>query len=316
MNLRQMQYLCEIVDQGLNVSLASHTLNRSQPGISRYIKALEEELGVKLFVRNGKRLVRLTHAGESILRVARRMLQDAETVVRIGRDVAAKDEGELVVATTHTHARYALPHTILAFIERYPKVKLSLRQGNPTEIATWIAEGRADLSIAAMPLVPISGLHFFPCYALRRTILAPSGHPLLQEETITLEALASYPMITYDESFTGRTQVASTFQQHGLSPRIVISATDADVMKVYVKLGLGLAIVGHIVFNPEIDAGIEGRDVSHLFAPNMIYIGIKSDSYLRRYAFDFIQSFAPNITQKDIEKSLAAAKTPGSSIAN
>jgi LysR family cys regulon transcriptional activator len=311
MNLRQLQYLCEIVDHGLNVSVASHTLNRSQPGVSRYIKTLEQELGVRLFVRNGKRLVRLTRAGESILRVARRMLQDAETVVRIGHDFAAKDEGELIVATTHTHARYALPQTILSFVERYPKVRLSLRQGNPTEIAGWVAEGRADLSIAAMPLVPVTGLHFIPCYELRRTILAPTGHSLLQEKEITLESLVRYPMITYDESFTGRTQVARTFQQHGLTPRIAISATDADVMKVYVKLGLGLAIVGHIVFNPSEDVGIEGRDVGHLFQANMIYIGINSESYLRGYAYDFIQSFAPNITQKDIERGLAATRSPG-----
>jgi LysR family cys regulon transcriptional activator len=305
--LQQFRYFCEIVDHGLHLSNASETLHRSQPGVSRYVKTLEDELGTKLFVRSGKRLVALTKAGEAILGVAR-IVEDAEVVRRIGREFAAKDEGELVVATTHTHARYVLPPTIRAFIGRYPKVQLSLRQGNPTEIAGWIAAGIADLSIAAEPLTPVPNLVLLPCYELQRIVLMKPRHPLLRKQQITLEDIAHYPMITYDALFTGRIRIAERFRQAGLSPRIVMSATDADVMKAYVKLGLGIAIVASVVYDAAADRDLRARDIGHLFPPNLIHVGINRHSYLRSYAFDFIGMFAPRLTRRVVEAALAGTR--------
>ena len=307
MKLQQLRYICAIVDHELNLSNASDTLHRSQPGVSRYVKTLEDELGTRLFVRSGKRLVALTRAGEAVLAVGRRMLADAETVAQIGREFSAKDEGELTVATTHTHARYVLPATIKTFIERYPKVRLSLRQGNPTEIANWIASGDVDLSIAAEPLVPVRNLILLPCYQLMRIVLAKPDHEILKLEKVTLAHLAAHPMITYDSMFTGRAKIAQEFDRAGLSPRIVMSATDADVMKTYVKMGIGIAIVGNIVYDPLIDTDLRMRDVGHLFRPNTIYVGMNRDSYLRSYAYDFIEMFAPALKRKAVDAAFLAA---------
>ncbi|NLS06072.1 LysR family transcriptional regulator [Rhizobium sp. P32RR-XVIII] len=307
MTLQQLRYLCAIVDHDLNLSNASDTLHRSQPGVSRYVRTLEDELGTRLFVRSGKRLVALTKAGEAILGVARRMLADAGTISQIGREFSAKDEGDLTVATTHTHARYVLPKTIKAFIDRYPKVRLSLRQGNPTEIAEWIAAGEADLSIAAEPLTPVRNLILLPCYQLMRIVLAKPDHEVLQLKKVTLADLAQHPMITYDSLFTGRAKIAEEFRRAGLSPRIVMSATDADVMKTYVKMGIGIAIAASIVYDPTLDASIRMRDVSHLFPPNTIYVGMAKDSYLRSYAYDFIEMFEPSLTRKAVDAAFSAA---------
>jgi LysR family transcriptional regulator, cys regulon transcriptional activator len=307
--LQQLRYLCEIVDHNLNLSNASETLRRSQPGVSRYVKTLEDELGTKLFVRSGKRLVALTKAGEAVLTVARRMMTDAEVVRRIGREFAARDEGELVVATTHTHARYVLPPTISTFIARYPKVRLSLRQGNPIEIAGWVAGGLADLSIAAEPLTPAPNLLLLPCYELHRIVLMKPRHPLVRAKTITLDDIARYPMITYDPLFTGRVRIAERFEQAGLAPRIVMSATDADVMKAYVKLGLGIAIVASVVYDATADRDLRARAIGHLFPPNVIHVGMNRHGYLRTYAFDFIEWFAPKLTRRVVEAALAKARS-------
>ncbi len=305
MKLQQLRHLREIADHGLSLSAAAAALNTSQSGISRQIKTLEAELGSPLLVRRGKRILRLTAAGEAVLDVARRMLLDAERIERLSDDRLHESEGEFVVATTHLHARYALPETVRAFIARYPKVRLSLRQGTPVEIAEWVATGRADLSIGAAPPTPMPGLALLPYYQLHRVVLAPPRHPILRAGRLTLATIARYPMITYDPSFPGASAIVAAFERAGLEPRIVLSATDADLMKAYVKLGFGIAVVGEIAVDARRDRDLRALDARHLFAPNQIHVGLNRSRALRGYMFDFITLIAPHLTRKAVEKALA-----------
>ncbi|MGV6873442.1 LysR substrate-binding domain-containing protein [Pseudochelatococcus sp. B33] len=309
MKLQHLQYLCEIVDSGLNISNASDALNKTQPGVSRYMKQFEDELGVRIFNRSGKRLLNLTKAGEEILPIARKIINDAGIIRSISDEYSARDEGTLIIATTHTQARYVLPPTVLSFVERYPKVRLSLKQGNPTEVASWIMSGAADLSIAARPLGPIGPLFLLPSYDLTRIILAGPDHELLKGGAPTLESLSRFPMITYDDAFTGRVQIHDTFRKAGLEPRIIVSATDSDVMKAYVKIGLGIAIVGDIVYDEKTDTDIHAIDVSHLFKPNTIYIGLNRESYVRSYTYDFISMFDSRWTASRVRRALEKARS-------
>ena len=307
MKLSQVRFLCAIVDRDLNISAAAAALHTSQPGVSRHMQSLEQEVGTKLFVRRNRRIVGLTKAGQALLVVARRIVADIESAKKIANEFSSRDSGNLVIATTPTHARYALPRTILKFIKRYPKVRLSLRQGNPTEIAEWVEAGTVDLSIAAAPLIPAPDLVLLPCYDLQRILLTRPEHPLQRLKKPLLSEIAQYPMITYDALFTGRTKIAEDFKRFGLNPHIVLSATDADVMKAYVKLGLGIAILGSIAFDPAQDKDLRSIDVRYLFKPNPIYVGLRKDTYLRTYALDFIEMFAPKLTRAKIERAMAAS---------
>ena len=304
MKLQQIRYLCAIVDHSLSLSAASAALNTSQSGISRFIKALEDELGTSLLVRRGKRIVGLTDVGETVVSVGRRMLHDAERLKRVTDDMVRQTTGEFIIATTHLHARYALPRTIRSFINRWPQVRLSLRQGDPVQIAAWLATGQVDISLAAAPPEPVSGLVHLRCYDLHRLILAPTRHPIIAIAKPTLAELARFPMITYDSAFRSRTLIADQFERAGLRPHIVLSATDADLMKVYVKLGFGIAIVGHIAYSASEDKGLRALDARHLFAPNTIYVGLNAERQLRGFMFDFIEEFAPHLTRTIVEKAL------------
>ncbi|HMJ42705.1 MAG TPA: LysR substrate-binding domain-containing protein [Pseudolabrys sp.] len=306
MKLQQIRYLREIVDHDMVLSAAAATLNTSQSGLSRHIKALEAELGSPLLVRRGKRILRLTASGEAVLEVGRRMLLDAERIQRVTDDRLRETEGDFVVATTHLHARYALPETVRTFITRYPKVRLSLLQGTPVQIAEWVAAGRVDLSICAAPPVPMPGVLLLPYYELQRVVLARPGHPILKAGKLTLGTIARYPMITYDASFPGRATINTAFERAGLQPRIVLSATDADLMKAYVKLGFGIAVVGAIAFDARQDRDLRALDARHLFPPNQIHVGLNRSRSLRGYMFEFISLFAPHLTRKVVEKALAA----------
>ncbi|HEY4142440.1 MAG TPA: LysR substrate-binding domain-containing protein [Pseudolabrys sp.] len=314
MKLQQIRYLREIVDHDMVLSAAAATLNTSQSGLSRHIKALEAELGSPLLVRRGKRILRLTPAGEEVLEVGRRILLDAERIRRVTDDRLRETEGDFVVATTHLHARYALPETVRTFIKRYPKVRLSLLQGTPVQIAEWVAAGRVDLSICAAPPVAMPGVLLLPYYELHRVVLAKPGHPILKSGKLTLETIARYPMITYDPSFPGRGTINTAFERAGLQPRIVLSATDADLMKAYVKLGFGIAVVGAIAFDARQDSDLRAMDAKHLFPPNQIYVGLNRSRSLRGYMFEFISLFAPHLTRKAVEKTLAAPEQQGSSV--
>lgn len=306
MNLQQLRYVCEIVAQGLNISNAADALHTSQPGISRQLRNLEEELGVKIFLRNRKKIIALTEAGNAVLRVAQRVVGEVRSLRHIGAEFSAKGVGSLTIAATHTHARYALPETIERFTKRYPHVQLRIRQGTPTEIARWVCAGEADLSIATEPLEHFDDLVLLPCYELHRIVLTRPGHPLLRLKRLTLEALAQHPLITYDAAFMARSKIMRAFGERGLTPNIVLSAADADVMKTYVRNGLGVAILAKLAYHPAEDRDLRVVDASHLFEPNTINVGLRRNNYLREYMYDFIELFAPQLTRAKVEKTLRA----------
>lgn len=310
MNLRQLRTLCEIVDRGLRVTDAAQATYRSQSSVTRQVQLLERELGFELFVRNRNKLLRMTPQGEEILGIARRMLQDAESMLRIGRNLARDDEGEFTIATTHTQARYVLPPVIRRFIEAYPKVRLSIRQANPEQCCELVALGKADLAICADPMDTSNELVQIPCFRLYRSVITPPKHPLLRMKQLTLDALARYPLITYGEAFDGRWIVNETFAERGFRPRIVLSSVDADLSKVYVGMGLGIAIFASIAFDPKQDAHLRRIDARHLFKPSYLALAVRRHSYLRTFMLDFMHMFAPKIKRADIEEALFRKNAP------
>lgn len=305
MKLQQLRYLVEVVRQGLNVSDAAAALHTSQPGISKQVRLLEDELGVEIFVRHGKRVTELTEPGKIIVDVARRVLAEADNLKRVGKEFAAETTGHLTIATTHTQARYALPPVIKRFIARYPEVRLRLRQGSPVQISQAVVDGEADLVIATEAIGQFEELVMLPCYQWNRCVVVPPQHPLLKLERLSLEAVARYPIITYDFAFTGRSVMQRAFEQKGLTPNIVLSAIDADVIKTYVALDLGVGILAKMAFDPEQDRNLRAMDASHLFEPSATRIGIRRNTYLRGYIYEFIEMFAPHLTRKAVDAAMA-----------
>jgi LysR family cys regulon transcriptional activator len=304
MNLQQMRYLCAVIDNKFNISDAANALFTSQPGISKQIRLLEEELGVKIFLRYGKRITELTEPGKAVFSIARRILQEAENLKRVGAEYSDEDSGTFTLATTHTQARYVLPKVIQQFSLKYPKVKLLLHQGNPTQVADQVVSGEADLGIATEALAANTDLITLPCYQWNRCVIVPLGHPLTKQKALTLEAIARYPIITYDFSFTGRSQINVAFGQKGLQPNVVLSALDSDVIKTYVELGLGIGILARMAYDPNRDKQFAMLDASHLFAASTTRIGIRRGTYLRRYVQDFITLFAPHLDRHTIDIAL------------
>jgi LysR family cys regulon transcriptional activator len=309
MTLQQLRYFREIARQDLNISKAAAVLHITQPGLSRQLRLLEEELGVELFVRNRTRLVRLSDAGSEIVAMAERTLESAQSIKAVSREHSSQREGALTIATTHTQARYALPGILRRFVERYPKVQLSLRQGTPAEVSYLVATGNADLSIATEPVEPDPALVMLPCHTLKRIVLTPARHPLLQTRRPTLEQLAAYPLITYDYAFIGHSKTLQAFAAKNLNPHIALNAIDADVIKTYVEFGLGIAIVPDIAYDRARDRKLRAIDAGHLFAPNTIHIGIRRNHYLRGYMFAFIEMFAPHLKRPVVEHAIAAMAT-------
>ena len=308
MNLQQLRYLQEIARQNLKISDAADALYTSQPGVSKQIKLLEEELGIEIFIRNGKRITAITEPGKAILEIAQRILLDTNNLKQVSEEFRAQDSGTLTIATTHTQARYALPPVVKQFIKRYPKVKLELHQGNPTQIAEQVLEGMADVAIATESLALYDELVTLPCYEWNHCIITPPKHPLLAEKKLTLEKVAQYPIITYDFAFTGRNKINAAFQARGLEPNVVLSAIDADVIKTYVELGLGIGIVAHMAYIPERDKHLRMLDAAHLFQPSVTRVAIRRNEYLRGYCYDFIELFAPQLTHDKIVQAMANAK--------
>jgi LysR family transcriptional regulator, cys regulon transcriptional activator len=304
MKLQQLRYLCEVANQGLNLSKAAEILHTSQPGISKQIRLLENELGVDIFVRNGKRVVETTPPGKAIIEIAERMLRDAKNLKQVGQEFANEAIGSLTIATTHTQARYALPSAIKHFTARYPKVKLILRQGSPTQISELVTSGIADIAIATEAIELFDELVMLPCYQWNRCIVVPPRHPLLRLEKLTLEAIAQYPIITYDFAFTGRSKINQAFDAKKLVPNVVLTAIDADVIKTYVELGLGIGILAQMAFDPKRDKHLRSIDASHLFEPSTTRIGIGRNSYLRGYVYDFIEIFAPHLNHAAIKAAM------------
>lgn len=304
MNLQQLRYLNEIVRRDLNISEAAGALYTSQPGISKQIKLLEEELGIDIFVRNGKRIAALTEPGEAILDIARRILHESDNLKQVGQEFQEQDSGHLILATTHTQARYALPPVVKQFIKRYPKVKLGLHQGNPTQIAEQVLNGEADVAIATESLLLYEELVTLPCYEWHHCVVVPPKHPLLNEKRLTLAKLAQHPIITYDYAFSGRGKIDDAFAHAGIEPNVALTAIDADVIKTYVELGLGVGILAELAFIPERDRHLRKIEAGHLFKPNTTRLAIRKNEYLRGYTYDFIELFAPHLTRDVVEKAM------------
>ncbi len=304
MKLQQLRYLAEVARHGLSVSAAAEALHTSQPGVSRAIADLEDELGVQVFARHGKRLVAVTEPGRDVLALAGRILADVASLKRAGEDHADSKTGTLVIATTHTQARYALPKAVAAFKRRYPGVQLQIHQGNPTQICEMVRAGDADLCVATEAIAEYADLVSLPCYEWNRSIVVPEKHPLLKEKPLTLEAVARYPIVTYDFAFANRSLVQTAFERRGLSPNVVLAALDADVIKTYVELGLGVGIMASMAFDARRDAGLKAIDASHLFPPSTTRLGMRRGAYVKGYAYDFIERFAPRLTRAVVQRSL------------
>jgi LysR family cys regulon transcriptional activator len=303
-NLQQLRYLCAVVDHGLNVSVAADALFTSQPGISKQIRQLEDELGVPIFIRQGKRLAALTAGGEVIVATARRALQELNNLKRVGAEFKSEDTGALAIATTHTQARYVLPQVLKRFAERYPKVRLLLHQGNPAQVAEQTQRADADVGIATESLADYPGLVSLPCYTWNRCVLVPKGHPLGKVRPLTLEALARYPIVTYDFSFTGRSQINAAFAAKGIEPNVVLTALDSDVIKTYVELGLGVGIIAQMAYDPARDTSFDKLDAAHLFAASTTRLALRRGVYLRGFVYEFITLFAPQFDRSAIDAAL------------
>ena len=304
MKLSQFRTIVEVSRQGLNLSKAAQTLHISQPALSKQILQLEDELGVTIFVRAGKRFVAITPPGQEVMAIAERILLEARSLKDVSAEFHQETSGSFTIATTHTQARYALPPVVRRFVKRYPQVRLSLRQGSPTQIAEQVIHGHADIAIATEALDLYDQLAMLPCYEWNRCLVVPPGHPLLEMKRVSLEALAKHPIITYDFAFTGRSTMQRAFEAKGLQADSVLTAIDADVIKTYVELELGVGIIAHMAFDPKRDRNLRAIDASHLFEPNVTRIGIRRGSYLRGFAYDFIEMFAPHLTRDTVDAAL------------
>ncbi len=308
MNLQQLRYLCAIVDHDLNVTDAAAALFTSQPGISKQVRLLEDELGARIFVRQGKRFTGLTPAGEALIATARRALQEVENLKRVGAEFRNDDAGTLAIATTHTQARYVLPPVLQGFAQRYPQIRLALRQGNPVQVAEHTLRGEVDVGIATEAVASYPELVTLPCYQWNRCILVPRDHPLTRVRPLTLAAIARHPIVTYDTAFTGRSQINAAFEAAGLAVTVVLSALDADVIKTYVELGMGVGIVAEMAFDPARDTALVALPARHLFAPSTTRLAIRRGAFLRGYVYDFIARFAPALDRRTVDAALEAVR--------
>lgn len=303
MKLQQLRYIWEVSRNGLNVSATAQVLYTSQPGISKQIRLLEDELGVEIFARSGKHLNHITAAGEHIIAMAGDILRKCESIKQVAQEFSNERSGVLTVATTHTQARYALPEVIRQFMQDFPDVSLHMNQGTPAQIAEMAADGTVDFAIATEGLESFPGLITMPCYRWNRCVVVPKGHPLTKEKTLTLEALAQYPIVTYVFGFTGRSKLDDAFSAQGLEPKVVFTAADADVIKTYVRLGLGVGIVARMAVDEAQDQELEVLDASDLFESSVTNIAFRRGTFLRGYMSAFIEQFAPHLTaevQKEV----------------
>lgn len=295
MKLQQLRYLTAIVRNSLNISAAADSLYTSQPGISKQLRLLEEELGVELFSRNGKHLTEITPIGHQIISRAESILREVNNIQILAEEYRDDRRGSLSIATTHTQARYALPPIVKTFRERYPAVSLQVHQGSPAQIAELVQSGEVDFAIATESLELFEGLVMLPCYVWHRCVLVPLDHPLTKLDRLTLHDVAQYPLVTYVFSFTGRSQLDEAFRSAQLKPTVAFTATDADVIKTYVRLGMGVGIVARMAYDPRQDQDLVQLDASHLFAPNTTKIGFRQGMFLRSYMYDFIELFSSHL---------------------
>ena len=304
MKLQQLRCISQIVQSEFNISKASEVLNTSQPGVSKQIKLLEDEIGIKIFQRNGKRLVGLTDPGKKVLGSIEVILQESNNIKVISEEYIEKDQGTFTIATTHTQARYKLPKVVEEFVKKYPKINLNIHQGNPSQVTDQIINGGADVGIATESINLSEDIHTIPCYQWNRCVVMPKNHPLTEVRKITLEDLAAYPMITYDYAFTGSTIVSEVFKNANIEPNIMLTAIDADVIKTYVSLNMGIGLIAEMAFDASTDYPMVSRDVSHLFPLSTTYIGIRRENFLRKYTSDFIRMFIPKVSENELKKIL------------
>ena len=304
MNFQQLRSIREATRRGYNLTEVANALFTSQPGVSRQIRELEDELGVEIFERNGKRLTGLTNPGKDILRIIDRLLLEAENLQQAGQEYSGVKSGTLTIATTHTQARYVLPKAVQSFRAAFPEVRIALQQSSPEHIAEWVLSGKADIGIATEGLSQFDDLVSFPCYQWHHAVVVPDGHPLLESQPLTLAQLAAYPLITYDVGFTGRSHIDDAFREAGIQTDIVLTAMDSDVIQQYVALGMGVGIVASMAIEQSRHAGLKPVAASHLFAPNVTRLAVRRAAYLRSYTVDFILQFAPTLTRVDIDTAL------------
>ncbi|KKB62354.1 transcriptional regulator [Robbsia andropogonis] len=305
MNFQQLRYVREAARRNLNLTEVANVLHTSQSGVSKQIKDFEDELGIEIFVRRGKRLTALTDPGTGVLKLIERILLDTENLKRAASHYAAQEAGRLVLATTHTQARYALPKVIERFREAYPKVHLALRQGSPTQVAEMVLSGEADLGIATEALNRYPDITTFSSYSWHHVITVRRGHPLAEAKQVGLADIAGYPIITYDKDFSGRPHIDAAFEKAGLAPDIVLTAMDADVIKTYVEVGLGVGILAAMAVDPVRDDHLVVFDTPDMFEPNTTRIGIRNGTYLRTYTYRLIEMLAPHLREDEIRSRLS-----------
>ena len=306
MKLQQLRYICEVARRNLNVSLTARDIYTSQPGISKQIRLLEEELGLKIFQRNGKRLTEITPAGRAVIDVAGNILEQADKLKQLAMEHTDENRGSLSIATTHTQARYVLPPIIRRFRDKYPEVILHMHQGTPMQISELAAAGTVQFAIATEALELFDDLIMMPCYNWNRSVIAPAGHPLTRlPRRLELSDIADYPIVTYVFGFTGRSQLDHAFDRAGLKPQVVFTAADADVIKTYVRLGMGVGIVATMAYDPDLDSDLVSIDASHQFEHSVTRLGFRRGILLRGYMYDFIELFAPHLTREVTQRAAA-----------
>jgi LysR family cys regulon transcriptional activator len=308
LNFQQLRIMRETVRHNFNLTDVANALFTSQSGVSKHIRDLEDELGIELFVRKGKRFLGLTDPGKELVQIVERMLLDATNMKRLAEQFSNKDQGQLSIATTHTQARYALPTVVTRFKKLFPKVHLVLHQASPNEIVSMLLDGQADIGIATESLKTVPHLAWFPYYTWHHAAIVPVGHPLQSVRPLTLEALAEHPIITYHEGFTGRARIDETFAKAALTPDIVMSALDADVIKTYVELELGVGIVASMAYDPVRDTGLSLLASSHLFEENTTVLAVRRGHYLRGFGYRFIELCAPQLTEAAVRAELAPTR--------
>jgi len=301
MKLQQLRYIWEVAQHNLNVSATAEALYTSQPGISKQIMMLEDELGVQIFRRSGKHLTEISQAGQEIIVKAGQILDEVENIRKIAMDFSDYTRGSLSIATTHTQARYALPDVIKQFMQKFPEVSLHMHQGTPVQISELASRGIVDFAIATEALELFENLIMMPCYRWNRSVIVPQDHPLADESEMTLEKIAAYPIVTYVFGFTGRSQLDDAFRRAGLNPRVVFTAADADVIKTYVRLGLGVGIIARMAYDKNTDNDLVSIDARHLFESSTTKIGFRRGTFLRGYMYEFIERFAPHLSREIID---------------
>ncbi|MBV5298635.1 MAG: CysB family HTH-type transcriptional regulator [Rhodoferax sp.] len=305
MNFQQLKSIREAVRCGFNLTEVAAMLHTSQPGVSRQVRELEDELGIEIFVRTGKRLTGLTPPGLALMPFVERMLQEADNIKRASHELQSREDGRLSIAATHSQARYALPHVVKDFRKRYPRVALHLHQGSPKQVAEMLLSGEVDMGVATEALANFEQLVTLPCYRWTHSIVVPPGHPLLAlAGPVTLQDLAAFPLITYELGYTGRAHIDAAFAAAGLTCDVVLTAMDADVIKTYVELEMGVGIVASIAVDPERDRQLRIIDAGHLFQVNLTRLGIRKGHWLPQFAYAFIEMFVPTLNQGVVTQAL------------